>query len=161
MKKKLRFGKKFGKRIAVGVLALFTAISTLPPIPVSAGVSPATTYTVTQGNTSTATFTHTHQHNGTQVTNAKVQSDTTLSGYSESGGCYTNMVVHEHEGNTTTGGPCFTGHKHQAGEGSVSDGSNTYYKQSGGCYTRKVSVNFDYITSSWTSAGGTCSNCGS
>ena len=151
----------FWKRVAVGALSVITILTAIPPMTVNADLD-GNTFTVTQGNTSTAIFKHTHKHNGSQVTNAKVQSDQTISGYSASGLCYTEVHQHEHEGNTTTGGPCFTGHKHQAGNGgTVSDGGSTYYIQSGGCYTKKVSVNFDYITSSWTSAGGKCPNCGS
>lgn len=103
--------KGFIKQYISSVLVTIMVLGIILPnisLNVQAAHNPAGPITVTAGNSPRVDFTHKHKGKGTYYTNKKVtRSQTSVNGYSQSGGCYTNKVQHEHYGDTTSGGECY------------------------------------------------------
>lgn len=103
--------KGFIKQYISSVLVTIMVLGIILPnisLNVQAAHNPAGPVTVTAGNSPRVDFTHKHKGKGTYYTNKKVtRSQTSVNGYSQSGGCYTNKVQHEHYGDTTSGGECY------------------------------------------------------
>lgn len=103
--------KGFIKQYISSVLVTIMVLGIILPnisLNVQAAHNPAGPVTVTAGNSPRVDFTHKHKGKGTYYTNKKVtRSQTNVNGYSQSGGCYTNKVQHEHYGDPTSGGECY------------------------------------------------------
>lgn len=101
------FIKQYVSSILVTIMVLGIILPNIS-LNVQASHNPAGPVTVTAGNSPRVDFTHKHKGKGTYYTNKKVtRSQTSVNGYSQSGGCYTNKVQHEHYGNPTSGGECY------------------------------------------------------
>lgn len=103
MKNNLRI-KRIGAMITSAVIIFSTVLPNLS-LTAHAQVS-SNALTVTAGSSQTATFTHEHKNAGSIVTK-QIQSNSTVTGATVSGYCYTTKNQHIHEGNTTSGGNCY------------------------------------------------------
>jgi len=158
MKKFKEKGTKLFSFLLVVIMVLGMVLPFLPPLSVKANVD-KTTLTVTKGSSQTATFTHAHRNSGS-ITTQKIQANTTITGATASGYCYTNKRQHSHEGSTTTAGACYTPVYHQH---TTACHKYTYHSHTDSCKVYRDYFSYKFLGNAQNYASGswTCPYCGS